>query len=32
VPLDRTFPLSAAGDAHAYMDERRHVGKIVLAP
>jgi NADPH2:quinone reductase len=30
VPVDRTFPLSAAGEAHAYMDERRHVGKIVL--
>src|SRR5881392_2449113 len=25
VPVDRAFPLSAAGDAHAYMDERRHV-------
>jgi NADPH:quinone reductase-like Zn-dependent oxidoreductase len=32
VPVDRTFPLSAAGDAQAYMDERRHVGKIVLVP
>ena len=32
VPVDRTFPLSAAADAHAYMDERRHVGKIVLVP
>jgi NADPH:quinone reductase-like Zn-dependent oxidoreductase len=30
VPVDRTFPLSAAGDAHAYMDQRSHVGKIVL--
>ena len=30
VPVDRTFPLSEAGAAHAYMDERRHVGKIVL--
>jgi NADPH:quinone reductase-like Zn-dependent oxidoreductase len=30
VPVDRTFPLSAAGEAHSYMDERRHVGKIVL--
>ena len=23
---------SEAADAHAYMDERRHVGKIVLVP
>jgi len=30
VPVDRTFPLSDAAGAHAYMDERRHVGKIVL--
>jgi NADPH:quinone reductase-like Zn-dependent oxidoreductase len=30
VPVDRTFPLSEAAGAHAYMDERRHVGKIVL--
>jgi NADPH:quinone reductase-like Zn-dependent oxidoreductase len=30
VPVDRTFPLSKAADAHAYMAERRHVGKIVL--
>jgi len=30
VPVDRTFDMSAAGDAHAYMGERRHVGKIVL--
>lgn len=30
VPVDRTFEMSAAGDAHAYMGERNHVGKIVL--
>jgi NADPH:quinone reductase-like Zn-dependent oxidoreductase len=30
VRVDHTFPLSEAGAAHAYMDERRHVGKIVL--
>ena len=30
VPIDRTFGLSEAAAAHAYMDERRHVGKIVL--
>jgi NADPH:quinone reductase-like Zn-dependent oxidoreductase len=32
VPVDRSFPLAAAGEAHAYMAERRHVGKIVLVP
>jgi len=32
VPVDRTFRLSEAGEAHAYMDERAHVGKIVLVP
>ncbi len=30
VPIDRSFALSEAAAAHAYMDERRHVGKIVL--
>ncbi len=30
VPIDRSFGLSEAAAAHAYMDERRHVGKIVL--
>lgn len=30
VPVDRTFPTAEAAAAHAYMDERRHVGKIVL--
>ena len=30
VPVNRTFPLREAGNAHAYMDERRHVGKLVL--
>jgi NADPH:quinone reductase-like Zn-dependent oxidoreductase len=32
VPVDRTFALADAGAAHAYMDERRHIGKIVLVP
>jgi NADPH:quinone reductase-like Zn-dependent oxidoreductase len=32
VPVDRTFALREAGEAHAYMAERRHVGKIVLVP
>ena len=30
VPVDRTFAMQDAGAAHAYMEERRHVGKIVL--
>jgi len=30
VPVDRTFPMAEAAAAHTYMDERRHVGKIVL--
>ena len=30
VPVDRTFPTAEAAAAHAYMDERQHVGKIVL--
>jgi NADPH:quinone reductase-like Zn-dependent oxidoreductase len=30
VPIAETFPLSEAADAHRFMDERRHVGKIVL--
>jgi NADPH:quinone reductase-like Zn-dependent oxidoreductase len=32
VPVDRTFRLAEAAEAHAYMAERRHVGKIVLVP
>jgi NADPH:quinone reductase-like Zn-dependent oxidoreductase len=30
IPVDRTFPMREAAAAHAYIDERRHVGKIVL--
>jgi NADPH:quinone reductase-like Zn-dependent oxidoreductase len=30
VPIDRAFSLQEAAEAHAYVDERRHVGKIVL--
>jgi NADPH:quinone reductase-like Zn-dependent oxidoreductase len=30
MPVDRTFPMSHAAAAHAYVDERRHVGKVLL--
>ena len=28
--LDRTFPLVEVGTAHAYMEERKNTGKVVL--
>lgn len=30
LPIDRTFPMDAIGEAHAYMQLDQHVGKIVL--
>lgn len=30
--VDRTFPLAEAGDAHAYLEARRNIGKVVLVP
>jgi NADPH:quinone reductase-like Zn-dependent oxidoreductase len=30
VPVDRTFPISRAAEAHRYLDQRRHVGKVLL--
>ena len=30
VPLDKTFPLAQAAEAHRYMEEDRNLGKIVL--
>lgn len=32
VPIDRTFPLSQAAEAHAYIESRRAVGRILLIP
>jgi NADPH:quinone reductase-like Zn-dependent oxidoreductase len=28
--VDKTFPLSQAAAAHGYLDQRRHVGKVLL--
>lgn len=30
IPIARTFALSEAADAHAFLDRREHVGKVVL--
>ena len=30
--IGATFPLADAGDAHALIEARRHVGKVVLEP
>jgi NADPH:quinone reductase-like Zn-dependent oxidoreductase len=30
--VDRAFPLEAAAEAHAYLEERRNIGKVVLVP
>ena len=30
IPIDSTFPLAKAGDAHARMESSQHIGKIVL--
>jgi NADPH2:quinone reductase len=32
VVVDRTFPLAAAAEAHAYMEDRHAFGRIVLVP
>ena len=31
-PVGATFPLAGANDAHALIESRRHVGKVVLEP
>jgi NADPH:quinone reductase-like Zn-dependent oxidoreductase len=30
--VDRTFPLAEVGAAHAYLQERKNFGKVVLVP
>jgi NADPH:quinone reductase-like Zn-dependent oxidoreductase len=30
IPVDRTFPMGQAAEAHRYLDQRQHVGKVVL--
>lgn len=30
LPVDRSFPLEAVGEAHAYLQRDQHIGKIVL--
>jgi len=30
--VDRVFPLAQAGDAHAYIEARKNIGKVVLLP
>ena len=32
VPVDRTFSLAQAGEAHAYMRANKHFGKVLLIP
>ena len=32
VVVDRTFPLAEAADAHAYLEDRRAFGRVVLVP
>jgi NADPH2:quinone reductase len=32
VEVDRTFPLSEAAAAHAYLESRQAVGRVVLIP
>jgi NADPH2:quinone reductase len=32
VPVDATFPLAEAGEAHAYMRANRHFGKVLVLP
>ncbi|HEU5385481.1 MAG TPA: alcohol dehydrogenase catalytic domain-containing protein [Streptosporangiaceae bacterium] len=30
IPVDKTFPMSQAAEAHRYLDRQQHVGKVLL--
>jgi NADPH:quinone reductase-like Zn-dependent oxidoreductase len=30
--VDKTFSFENAGEAHAYIEERKNIGKVVLLP
>lgn len=30
IPVDKTFPMSRAAEAHRYLDRQQHVGKVLL--
>jgi NADPH:quinone reductase-like Zn-dependent oxidoreductase len=30
IPVDRTFPMGDAAEAHRYLDRQQHVGKVLL--
>ena len=30
--VDKTFPMTSAGDAHTYIEQRKNIGKVVLVP
>jgi NADPH:quinone reductase-like Zn-dependent oxidoreductase len=30
--VDKAFPFDRAGEAHAYLEARRNIGKVVLTP
>jgi NADPH2:quinone reductase len=32
VPIDATFPLAQAGEAHAYVRANKHFGKVLVLP
>ena len=32
IVIDRTFPLSQAAEAHAYIESRKAVGRVLLIP
>jgi NADPH:quinone reductase-like Zn-dependent oxidoreductase len=30
--VDKAFPFEQAGEAHAYIENRKNIGKVVLVP